>query len=245
MKIKAGDVFEVNEGGSVTVVEYLGCYEVKIEHNDSHKHQAIVKNSHLRAGSVKNPFHPSVHSIGYLGSGEHKVWVGRKVTPTYKAWSDMLKRCYSEKYLAISPTYIGCSVCEEWLDFQSFAEWYLNQTNSGNPGFQIDKDLRRGGNKVYGPDSCSFVPQAINTLLGDGASARGALPQGVRANRKKFEARLKVNGKALSLGTYATPSLAYEIYRKAKVINVKSMAAEWKDYLHPEVYKYLNTWDFP
>ncbi len=33
----------------------------------------------------------------------------------YAAWKSMLERCYSEKYLESNPSYIGTSVCSEWL----------------------------------------------------------------------------------------------------------------------------------
>ena len=33
----------------------------------------------------------------------------------YAAWKNMLERCYSKKFLESRPTYIGTSVCSEWL----------------------------------------------------------------------------------------------------------------------------------
>jgi hypothetical protein len=124
-------------------------------------------------------------------------------------------------------------VSPEWHNFQVFAEWFEREPNSGNFGFQLDKDLRLSGNKVYGPDTCSFVPSPINSLLSDNGASRGDLPQGVGADRKRFRSQLRVNGKILYLGTYDTPELAFEAYKKAKESNVISMAKEWRDYLHP------------
>ena len=44
---------------------------------------------------------------------------GRRVRETvfkckyYTVWTNMIKRCYSNKYLESNPTYIGTSVCSE------------------------------------------------------------------------------------------------------------------------------------
>ena len=37
--------------------------------------------------------------------------------PFYSRWASMLERCYSKSLLEKYPSYIGCSVCEEWLIF--------------------------------------------------------------------------------------------------------------------------------
>ena len=45
----------------------------------------------------------------------------------YAAWKNMLQRCYSKKYLESRPSYIGKSVCSEWLSATAFKKWmYLS-----------------------------------------------------------------------------------------------------------------------
>jgi len=176
------------------------------------------------------------------GDGDHKASLAGKLRPSYCSWRSVIERCYSKKNLARNPTYKGCLVHPSWLNFQVFADWYEKEPNSGNLGFDLDKDLRLGGNKVYGPDTCSFVPEQINTLLNNCGSSRGLLPQGVRASGKKFEAILRVKGNHTYLGVYETAAIAHEVYKKAKSDNVKSMAEQWRDHIHPEVYDYLKSW---
>ena len=43
--------------------------------------------------------------------------------PYYAAWNRMLERCHSEKYLENNPSYIGTSVCNEWLYASTFKKW--------------------------------------------------------------------------------------------------------------------------
>ena len=45
----------------------------------------------------------------------------------YEVWTNMLKRCYSNKYLESYPTYIGTSVCNEWLSATAFKKWMEKQ----------------------------------------------------------------------------------------------------------------------
>ena len=95
--------------------------------------------------------------------------------PFYKKWESMLQRCYSPKWHKQNPTYIGCSVCPEWRYFSKFRLWMSTQNWKG---MELDKDLLVKDNQVYGPDTCCFLPTAINCLFG-GSKKKNNLPQGV------------------------------------------------------------------
>lgn len=233
-KIEVGDMFQANEGGSVTVIEYRNSREVVIKHNDRYGHVATVTAGQLRNGEVKNPYRRSVYGVGFVGVGEHTTYINGKHTPAYKTWRGMLKRCYDPKYHARNPTYIGCSVSAEWHNFQNFAEWFEKQYRAD--GFELDKDLLAAGNKVYSADTCVFIPQQLNKLLNDRGNAHGDLPQGVTRDRKGYRARLRIDGKQHYLGTYVTPEEAFQAYKKAKEANVKRMAEKWRFLIEHCVY---------
>lgn len=78
----------------------------------------------------------------------------------FRCWRNMLMRCYYEGFQKRKPSYKGCAVCDEWLTFTVFKRWMITQDWEGK---QIDKDIKVKGNKVYGPDSCSFVTNSENT----------------------------------------------------------------------------------
>lgn len=82
--------------------------------------------------------------------------------PFYYRWEKMLRRCYSEHYQKINPSYIGCSVCPEWLYFSKFRLWMVTQNWEG---LELDKDLLVVGNRVYSPDTCCFISHKINTFF--------------------------------------------------------------------------------
>lgn len=94
----------------------------------------------------------------------------RVVCPFYKRWSEVLKRCYSEKYKERKPSYAGCSVCEEWLTFSNFKAWMEKQDWRGK---QIDKDIISAGNKIYSPENCAFVDDVTNSFVTDCSRSRG------------------------------------------------------------------------
>ncbi|MFV8462605.1 hypothetical protein ACNO7T_15720 [Vibrio campbellii] len=155
-----------------------------------------------------------------------------KHIPSYRKWKDMLKRCYSEKYLQEYPTYRGCSVCPEWLYFSNFKDWYDENVIEG---FQVDKDLLIESNKVYSPETCLFVSRRLNTLFTDSRNSRGLYPQGVgwMEECNKFRTHLKRYGKQKHLGVFTDTRNAFEAYLIAKAEYAIEVVLS-ETYLSPE-----------
>lgn len=143
-----------------------------------------------------------------------------------QTWNNMLKRCYSSKFHALQPTYIGCSVDPSWHNLSNFREWFL-QSNY-KLGLQLDKDITNRTNKVYGPNHCSFVSGRINTLITDCGRSRGQYKVGVYYNKPagKFLAQCNINGKQKHIGYYSTETEAFQAYKKFKESHIKVVAEE-------------------
>lgn len=154
--------------------------------------------------------------------------------PYYATWHSMMRRCYSTNYKKRFLTYVGCTVCEAWLTFSSFKAWMQTQDWRGK---QLDKDLLVIGNKVYNPDTCIFVPQALNKLLSDHAAGRGPYPQGVRKYRGRFQARISEDGYSKPLGWFDTPAEASAAYNEAKVARILNVAEAY--IAEPKLYRAL------
>lgn len=162
----------------------------------------------------------------------------------YSVWRSMLERCYSERYQQIQPTYIGCSVCDEWKYFSKFVEFFENYYIEG---YHLDKDILIRDNKVYSPQTCAFVPQEINCLLTRRQNDRGKLKQGVRYDShprlksNKYVAQISVRGKRVNIGYYATEDEAFVAYKTRKEALIKEIATEYynEGKIAENVYKAL------
>jgi hypothetical protein len=143
---------------------------------------------------------------------------GRKpkwVCPYYSRWAHMIKRCYSSVFHKSSPTYIGCTVCDEWLLFSNFKLWMKKQDWENK---HLDKDIIKPYNKIYSPNTCAFVTPAENHILCDAKRIRGKYPKGVcyHNQNKNFLAYITIKNKRVNLGSYSSVDFAVAAYKKAK-----------------------------
>ena len=147
--------------------------------------------------------------------------------PFYRKWSHMIMRCYSKLYQKSKPSYVGCSVCEEWLTFSNFKRWMEQQDWHGK---ELDKDILVKGNKIYSPATCCFVDSLTNHFTMDSAASRGHYPIGVHYYKAygRFMARCnnpftnKDHGE--HLGYFDTPEDAYEAWRSKKHEHAQKIA---------------------
>ena len=148
----------------------------------------------------------------------------------YAAWKDMLKRCYSKKYLESKPSYIGTSVYSEWLSATAFKKWMEQQDWHGKC---LDKDIIVPGSKLYSPETCAFVLNATNSFVIARDACRGDYPICVSLFKRtgKYQALCQnpFTGKRESLGYFSTPEEAHEGWRKCKHKLAQLVAATESD----------------
>ena len=148
----------------------------------------------------------------------------------YTAWKNMLERCYSKKFLESHPSYIGTSVCREWLYATEFKKWMEQQDWHGKC---LDKDIIVPGSKLYSPDTCAFVLNATNSFVTASDAIRGDYPIGVSLYKRtgKYLAHCgnPFTGKKEHLGYFSTPEEAHEAWRKRKHELAQLVAATESD----------------
>ena len=148
----------------------------------------------------------------------------------YAAWKNMLERCYSKKFLESYPTYIGTSVCSEWLYATAFKKWMEQQDWHGKC---LDKDIIVPGSKLYSPETCAFVLKATNSFVTARDACRGEYPVGVylfkRTGEYRAQCKNPFTGKNEHLGCYSTPEEAHEAWRERKHELAQLVAATESD----------------
>ena len=167
-------------------------------------------------------------TIGYVNGKQKQKLVWR--CPYYIAWKGMLKRCYSIKFQEDYPTYIGCSVAEEWLTFSVFKNWMMTQDWEDN---HLDKDLLIESNKVYSPETCVFVPRMVNNFTIDNGASRGEFLIGVAWHKptEKFMSKCSnpFTKKQEHLGLFTCELEAHQAWLKRKLELAHELAAIQED----------------
>lgn len=228
----------------MTVIEYVSGKKVRVRFETGY--ECYARATHVRAGNVKDPFFRSVVGVGFIGIGAHKANAKGESAAAYACWVQMLTRCYAPANDTNRRRYAerGVSVCSEWHNFQTFADWfYANRV----VGFHLDKDLTNPGCKLYSPATCAFVPCSINYLLSASNAARGEHPVGVCFNKKsqKYQANLKDgNGKSSHCGLFISADDAFSAYKKEKerVIRAVADAAFAKGQISSLIHQNLLAW---
>lgn len=231
---RIGENHTTNEGYKVEIVEYINKRNCSVKIGDIVISEVEYVN--IKKGKIKNPYHKSVYDVGYFGVGVYNTIIHKK---QYRIWKHILGRCYNEIEQEKTPTYKGCSVAEEWYNFQVFAEWFEeNYYPEYMEGWHLDKDILIKGNKIYSPETCCFVPHEINILFKKKSSKRVALPIGVsKLKNGKFYARVNKLGVTLFLGYFDTPEEAFQAYKIEKEVEIKRVADKWKSLILTRTYE--------
>ena len=238
--VQVGDTFTTNQGCKIKVIYYNNADDITIEFDDEHCYQTKVTACNLRRGNVRNPYFRSVYGVGFIGVGKFKIKKDGVKTIEYGVWSGMLERCYSHKRQEKRPTYKDCIVCDEWHNFQVFAEWYVNQTHYGK-GYELEKDWLVNNNKIYSAETCVLAPSEINNILVGSKASKNEYPLGVSfcSRFKRFKAAVSLNNKSTHLGYFDTPEQASQAYQKAKKEYMEKVALEWKDRIDKRLFNAL------
>lgn len=137
--------------------------------------------------------------------------------PFKAVWRRMINLCYNPTVQAANPTYVGHTVCKEWLKSHVFAEWMKQQPweNAALSRHVLDPNATE-----YNPQTCAFVSYKLIRFLQTRPDKNDQLPTGVKRVKATglYRAVCNVpgekNGKIL--GTYPTANQAHAAWRREK-----------------------------
>lgn len=171
-----GNIYKTNQGYYIRIIQVDSKRYVYYQFMDEFGYIGCTTIQNIRKGQIRNPYHRNEFG-GYLGDGRFN---GDEYRDLYNVWHSMLVRGTGArvKYSAFQDTqlYDNCAVCNDWLNYAIFSEWYMSKIQQLNPNYayEIDKDLlypiykkRTNGLKLYSPITCVLIPHDLNLLIFD------------------------------------------------------------------------------
>lgn len=237
IKGRLGQVKFNKQGSLMKCIEYQNIANIKIKFLDDYGYERQASWKEFKAGSIINPFAPTVQGVGIVGI-KYNVSENNIPKKEYTSWASMLKRCFNTKVKNEHYTYKDVTCCKEWLYYPNFYEWLHSQENFDNwlngDRWELDKDILVKGNKIYSPETCCLAPHNVNSLFVKANRLRGNLPIGVSKYKNNYFA-LTIYGKRNNKSkttqySYPTPEDAFYLgYKPSKEKYIKRVAQEEYD----------------
>lgn len=163
--------------------------------------------------------------------------------PSYNMWFDMVQRCKSDRSRAIRPTYEDVTLHPEWESYDVFCDWcrqqpfYAATSFDGKP-YVLDKDFLSG--TVYGPETCVFIPDALNKFYRGLHTFKGfsLLPNG-KYRADIYDVDLRKN---ILLGCFHTEVEARAAYKVAKRLQALKLVEKYEGKVDPRVIEVLRNY---
>lgn len=116
----------------------------------------IIRGRSLRSGHTRSCgcIHDELSSLRTI---KRNTTHGESDTRLYGIWSDMRKRCENSKHIAfVRYGGRGISVCEEWYDYENFADWA--KENGYTDNLTLDRIENDEG---YSPTNCRWTTRSV------------------------------------------------------------------------------------
>ena len=239
---RLGEISINTTGERMQIIAYRNARDMDVRFLDT-GYETKAEYAKFKAGNIRDPLYPLIYGKAYFGVGLYE-----SRTPAYKKWFQMIRRCYDPAWQG--RTYEDATVCDEWLNYQNFAEWYENNPPYDET-YHLDKDLLGGKLKHYSPETCCWLPKELNSMITKNEAIRGNCPIGVSEIPHmpgKYIARLtdnyRITGKTyLFYKQFDSKEEAFRAYRSEKLKFVKSQAEKYRQKLDEKVYQALLHWD--
>lgn len=216
---KIGKIYPTNNNGDLKIISYINANKIEVLFIDT-GNTTYTTFGQIKDGTIKDVMRPLIAGKGFVGKGDYIPRINGVLSDGYTVWRNMLIRCYDENSRHLNPTYLNCTVCEEWHNYQNFAKWF---DENYIKGYHLDKDILFPNNKIYSPKTCVFVPREINNFLTEHGNKRGEYLLGVHMDKEtgKYVSQVNdptgINIKRRFLGYFYTEEEAHLVWAKSKL----------------------------
>lgn len=158
----------------------------------------------------------------------------------YLRWQHIKDRCYDKNDDSYKSYGLkGAILCDEWLKFNSFYEWFKsNYYEVEGELMAIDKDILVTDNKIYSPTTCLIVPFRINGLL---VHKFKGVDRGIQKRNGGFEVKIRnvLTGKNEYYGKYTDIITASNVYKLNKQRIVHDVIKTYENRIPDNIYDIL------
>lgn len=228
--------FQTNHDGTVLVIGGENSHNLVVKFLNTGNIRNHIRLYNLKRGKVKDIQykHPTVFGVGFA---PFKKIADPRI---YKIWTNLLARCYCKKRInGRDKSYAKVAICDEWLHYDTFEEWYIKNQLKGMDSF-IDKDLLSHGCKIYSPKTCVMLPREINNALQrtelNTKSISLGLPVGVQRTK---DGKIFSMMKRKHLGFFKNAEQAFNAYKVEKEKYLKYLAEKYKSAISTIAYNAL------
>ena len=229
---RTGEVRFNTFGSEMIITEYRGCDDIDVyfpQYNHTVRKRGY---RNFKKGAIRCPYEPRVCGVGYLGEGDYKSCINNVTTKEYECWLHIITRYYNPNASRYKE---GYTVCEEWHNFQNFAEWYNDNYYEVEGHEMVVSCGFLTNDKVITPDNTIFTPCAINTLR---------VRRGLSRNYNKYQVMITYTtlNKEQHIeyyGLYDTQEQAKLVYKKEKERIFRELADEYKEHIPSKLYDYM------
>lgn len=208
------------------IINYINYRNIIIQFNDG----TIVENckfDHIESGYIKNP--NNKNNILYL-ENKDKYNLNIKFGKFYAIWSNIKDRINDKD----KPTYDNSTISDEWLIFDNFKNWCIENYVSN---WKLDKDLLILNNKIYSSKTCCFLPELLNVQFKKYPKIKN-IPLGVIYKNNNW--KINLNNKEYP-NIFNTSEEAFNFYLKEKLNYIKKLNNQFKNELKENVYNKINS----
>lgn len=134
-----------SQGLEMEIIAYRHCTDIDVKFTIN---KDIIKGTNygnFKKGLISSKYHPTVRGVGYLGEGRFLVNYKNTSTTTkeYRTWVSKIHLCYGKGSEG------SVTMCKEWHNYQTFAEWYDRERMGKNMYLKI-----KHNETEYNPTNC-------------------------------------------------------------------------------------------
>lgn len=161
-----GCLFPTNNSCMIKIIGFKSMREVTYQFQDEFGYIGTTTIQNIRKGQIHNPYKRSELDRSYIGEGPYDC-------PRYSnlktLWKSFCIKATGSKVKYNKTVTVNISVCDDFLCYNKFADWYLNTIVKLNPDYlySIDKFTMYKYYRTQTEDMFFYCPETVELIPDD------------------------------------------------------------------------------